>query len=486
MSSVNPALSVSSAQGATLPGVAAAPASHAAAAPDRLAALPPRTRMILTAPVASTLLKLAAPNIAVMMVQAIMSAVDAFYLGWLGADALAGVALVYPLIMLMTTMSAGGLGGGISSSVARALGRRDPAGAEALATHALVIMLVFAALFTAGPLLGGRLLYTAMGGSGGALDAALTYSNIVFAGASVVWLLNCLASILRGSGQMMVPSAVLIGGEVVHVLLAPCLIFGFGPLPALGVQGAAIALTSTLALRALLLAAYLLSGRSAVTPRLRGIRLSGAAFWEILRVGIPGVVNTILTNGNIMLLTSLVGGFGTASLAGYGLGARLEYLQIPLVFGLGAALVTMVGMNVGAGQAARAKRIAWVGSCMAAGLTGGIGLAAALVPWLWLGTFTTDPAVLEAGTTYLRIVGPFYGLFGLGLALYFSSQGAGRLFWPLVGGTARLLVAAGGGWVAVHLLGWGLAGIFVATALGMLAIGSIVGVAVYRTAWGRT
>lgn len=440
--------------------------------------------MILTGPVAPTLLKLAAPNIAVMLVQAVMSAVDAFYLGWLGADALAGVALVYPLIMLMMTMSAGGLGGGISSAVARALGRRDPAAADTLATHALVISAGFAALFTVAPLLGGRLLYSAMGGTGGALDAALQYSNIIFAGAAIIWLINGLASILRGSGQMLVPSVVLIGGEVVHIGLAPCLIFGWGPFPALGVQGAAIAFISTLGLRALILVAYMASGRSLVTPRLRGFQMTAASSWEILRVGVPGVANTILTNGNIMLLTSLVGVFGTASLAGYGLGARLEYLQIPLVFGLGAALVTMVGMNVGAGQIARAKRIAWVGAIMSAGLTGGIGLIAAIFPWLWLGMFTTDAAVLEAGTAYLRIVGPTYAFFGLGLSLYFSSQGAGRLLWPLVGGTARVIVAAGGGWLAVHMLGSGLAGIFVATALGIVALGGIVGVAVRSAHWG--
>jgi putative MATE family efflux protein len=444
----------------------------------------PRTRMILTAPVLPTLLKLAAPNVAVMLVQAVMSAVDAFYLGWLGADALAGVALVFPLIMLMTTMSAGGLGGGISSAVARALGRRDQASADLLATHALVISAGFAVLFTAGPLLGGHLLYRAMGGTGGALDAALQYSNVVFAGAVCVWMINALASILRGSGQMMVPSVVLIGGEVVHVALAPCLIFGWGPFPALGVQGAAIALVATLLLRMLVLVCYMVSGRGTVTPRLRGVRLTAASFWEILRVGIPGVANTILTNGNIMLLTALVGTFGTSALAGYGLGARLEYLQIPLVFGLGAALVTMVGMNVGAGQIARAKQIAFVGAGLAAGLTGSIGLTAAVFPTLWLGLFTTDADVLAAGTAYLQLVGPTYAFFGLGLSLYFASQGAGRLLWPLAGGSVRVLVAAGGAWVAVQLLGWGLDGIFLATALGIVALGGIVGLAVRRAQWG--
>lgn len=441
--------------------------------------------MILTGSVVPTLLKLAAPNIVVMLVQALMSIVDAFYLGWLGSDALAGVALVFPLIMLMTTMSGGGLGGAISSAVARALGRRQTAEAESLAFHAVVMTLGFAAVFTVGPLLGGRALYSAMGGTGAALDAALEYSNIVFLGAAAIWLLNTFASILRGSGQMLVPALIVIGGEIVHIGLAPLLIFGLGPIPALGVTGAGIALVSTLVLRVLVLLAYMVSGRSLVTLRLRGIPLRAAAFWEILRVGIPGVANTLLMNVYIMALTGLVGTFGTAALAGYGLGARLEYLLIPLVFGFGGALVPMVGTNVGAGQHARALRIAWVGAGLASAVTGSIGLVAALAPHLWLGLFTTDPNILAAGTTYLRLVGPMYVFFGLGLSLYFSSQGAGRLTWPLVGGVLRLVVAAGGGWVAMHWLDTGLSGVFVATAIALAVYGIVVGGAIVLGAWGR-
>jgi Na+-driven multidrug efflux pump len=284
---------------------------------------------------------------------------------------------------------------------------------------------------------------------------------------------------------MLVPSLIVIGGEVVHIGLAPLLIFGLGPVPALGVQGAAIALVSTLVLRVLVLLAYMVSGRSLVTLRLWGIPLRTAAFWEILRVGIPGVANTVLTNVYIMVLTGLVGTFGTAALAGYGLGARLEYLIIPLVFGFGGALVPMVGTNVGAGQHARALRIAWVGAALASAVTGTIGLVGALAPHVWLGLFTTDPDILAVGSAYLRLVGPMYVFFGLGLSLYFSSQGAGRLTWPLVGGVLRLVLAAGGGWIAIHWLGTGLTGMFVATAVALAFYGIVVGGAILLGAWGR-
>ena len=202
-------------------------------------------------------------------------------------------------------------------------------------------------------------------------------------------------------------------------------------------------------------------------------------------MGAPGALNTIQTNLTVVLLTGFVGSFGTYALAGYGVGARLEYLQIPLVFGFGSALVAMVGTNIGAGNLARAERVAWVGAALAAGVTAAIGLVVALAPQLWIGLFTTEPAVVAAGTAYLRTVGPFYGFFGLGLALYFASQGAGRLLWPLVAGFLRMTVAAVGAWLVVHVFGGGLTAVFGVMALALVFFGSTVAVAVYRGAWRR-
>jgi putative MATE family efflux protein len=442
------------------------------AAPVSVAgSVPARTRLLLEAPILPTLLRLAAPNIVVVVVQSLSAALDAFFVGRLGADALAGVSLVFPAWMLMVTMSAGGIGGGIASAVARALGagRRDDA--DALVAHAVAIGLGMSIVFTAGLLWGGPALYRAMGGTGDSLAAALAYSNVIFAGAVAVWLVNTLASVLRGSGEMRFPAVVVVAGEALHLALAPALIFGLGPLPALGVTGAALALVTSYILRALVLAAHVLGRRSAVALPLGALRLRGALFWEILRVGLPGSANTVLTNLNVMAVTALVGSFGTFALAGYGVAARLEYLQIPLVFGLGTALVTMVGTNVGAGELARARRVAWVGAGLAATVTGSVGLVFALLPQVWMGIFSAQPEVLAAGESYLRIVGPTYGFFGLGLALYFAAQGAGQLLWPLVAGVGRLLVAVGGGWVAVTWLGGELSAIFVAIALSFVLFG---------------
>src|SRR5262245_61429619 len=156
-------------------------------------ALDPRTKALIEAPIAATLLRLAIPNMVTTLVQASTGLIEAYFIGMLGTDALAGVALVFPGVMLMQMMSAGAMGGGVSSAIARALGSRRHADADAIVLHALVIALGFAAVFSFAVLLSGPWLYSALGGRGASLEAALTYSNIVFGGVVLIWLFNTLA-----------------------------------------------------------------------------------------------------------------------------------------------------------------------------------------------------------------------------------------------------------------------------------------------------
>src|SRR5438477_2209591 len=442
----------------------------------------PRTRVLIEAPIAPTLLRLALPNMLVMLAQAAAGLVETYCIGKLGTDALAGVALVFPVVMLMQMMSAGAMGGGIASSIARALGAGRRADANALALHALVIALGLGAVFTIGMLGGGRWLYQAMGGNGRALEAALTYSNCVSAGAVLICLVNSLASVIRGTGNMALPAAVTCVGVALLVPLSPALIFGWGSFPALGIAGGAVALVSYYALGSLSLGAYLWSGRSVVRPSLRTVRFRWPLFRDILRVGALAALVTVATNLTIMIGTALAGEFGPAAIAGYGTGARLEYLLVPLVFGLGGPLVAMVGTSIGAGQRERALRTAWIGAAMAMVLTEAIGLCAAAFPMAWLSLFDTNPEMLDAGARYLRVVGPFYGMLGLALALYFASQGAGRLLWPLIANLTRLAIAALAGTLALRWSG-NLSHAFLAQSLALAAFGLINAAAVAGGAW---
>ena len=387
-----------------------------------------------------------------MLAQAASGLIETWFIGKLGTDALAGMALVFPVVMLMQMMSAGAMGGGIASAIARALGARRKADADALVLHAIVIGLFFSLVFTAALLVGGRWLYGWMGGTGASLDAAMTYSNAVFAGASLIWLTNCLAAAVRGTGNMAVPAIVTLAGVVLLVPLSPLLIFGWGPVPAFGVLGGALALLIYFGGCSVALAWYLWSPRSLLRPLWSGVQWRWPLFRDILRVGLVAAVSTVATNVTIACCTALVGRFGPAAIAGYGTGARLEYLLVPLVFGLGGPLVAMVGTCIGAGERERALRATWIGAGIATALAEAVGLAAAAFPYPWLRLFDSDPAMLEAGATYLRVVGPTYGFFGLGLLLYFASQGAGRLQWPVLGNVVRLLVGAAGGWLVLQ---WG-------------------------------
>ncbi|WP_326540085.1 MATE family efflux transporter [Pseudorhodoferax sp.] len=449
------------------------------------AAVPGRTQQLLQAPLLPTLLRLAAPNVIGLFAMTVQIGYDGFILGRLGHEALAGVALVLPLSMLMVQMSAGGIGGATTAAVARALGAGRAADAGQLARHALLVALAMAALFMLALLGFGRPVYTAMGGRGGALDAALAYSNAMFGGALAIWAVNVLAGIVRGGGNMVLPSLAMLGATLAHLLLCPALVFGWGPVPALGVAGAALSTLTVNAVSALVLLAALLRADTAVPLRARRWRVERAAFAGILRVGLPASLSPVISNGSIAAATAVVGSYGTVALAGYGVASRLEYILVPIAFGFGTALTTLVATNMGAGQTARALRAAWLGGALVAAITGAIGLAVALAPGLWMDMFTADAQVRAQGALYLRIVGASYGLFGLGLALFFASQGAGRMLWPLVGSLARLSVVAVGGWICVGWLQAPASAFYTVVAASLALYAAIIAAAIRFGGWTR-
>jgi len=444
----------------------------------------PRTWRLLHGPVLPTLLSLAWPNVLVMLAQASTGLIETWWVSRLGTDALAGMALVFPGFMMMSMLSGGAVGGGISSAVARALGGGRHGDANALVLHALLINLALGLATSALFLAFGRPIYRVMGGEGASLEAALRYSNVVFAGNVLLWVMNALASVIRGTGNMLVPSLAVCTGVVLLVPLSPVLIFGFGPLPALGIAGGGAAVVLTTALTLAVLAWYVLSGRCVV--RLRSAHLRWRFIADILRVGAVGAVSTLQTTLTVALTTALVGAAGGPdAVAGYGTGARLEYLLIPLVFGLGAPMVALVGTNIGAGQKRRALRIALTGGALAFVAAETVGVAAAIWPDAWLRLFGDNPRMLATGAAYLRTVGPVYGFFGLGLSLYFASQGAGRLAWPLLAGFVRLAIAVGGGWAVFAATG-SLAWTFAMLSLALVVYGTALATAISLGVWFRS
>lgn len=443
-----------------------------------------RQGAMLDGPILPTLLKLALPTVVVLVVQTLVGVAETYFVSFLGTEAVAGVSLVFPIFMLMQMMSNGGIGGGVASSVARAIGAGKAAEAEALVLSALVLAVVFGIIFAGAEWLFGETVYRLLGGQAGALGAALDYGHTVFLGAVFVWIVSLLAAALRGAGNTLAPAAVILLGVIVLLPLSPALIFGWGPFPRLGVAGAGIAVVVYYLVGAVILIAYLRSAKSSLRLPFDLRLVTWRRLGDILRVGALSAFGTIQSNLTVVLITGAVGLFGTDAIAGYGIASRLDYLQIPLLFALGSAALTMVGVNIGAGRIKRAERIAWVAALFAAGVTELLGLLVTVFPHAWLGLFSTNPEVLAAGSIYFRVVAPFYGLTGLGMLLYFAGQGAGRVVWPVLGGAVRLLIAAGLGWIVVAHLGGGLRELFIAVAAGSIVSAVIVASALWLRGWG--
>jgi len=426
---------------------------------------------LLEGPIASTLLRIAWPVLVVLALQTFVGVAETYFVSFLGTSALAGVAVVFPLFMLMTMMSNGGIGGGVSSAIARALGAGRRHDADALVMHALVIAVAFGFVFTAAAWIGGPALFRSLGADGDTLAKAVLYSNVVFAAAIPGWIANLLASALRGAGNVRVPALVTAVGSLVTLALSPLLVLGWGFVPGLGVAGAGVAMIIFNIGAAAALAIFMRSTRTPV--RLRAARLERRLFADILKVGLLSAVGTIVSNLTVVVATGLVSTFGRDALAGYGLASRLDYLLIPLLFALGTASVTMVGTNIGAGQFERARKIAWTAALISAALTGTIGFVAALFPEAWIHVFSREPDVVRVGADYLVRVGPFYALTGLGMALYFASQGAGRVVWPFSAGVVRLALVALVGWYWVNAHHGPLTGLFWIVAASQLLFGAI-------------
>jgi putative MATE family efflux protein len=444
--------------------------------------IPPRNPL-LDGPILSTLLKLAAPNVVALTAGTCVAIAETSYIGRLGVEPLAAMALVFPFVILMMTMSGGAMGGGVASAIARALGAGDAERASALAVHALMIGLCFGLMFMAGMLAFGPWLLAALGGQGRVLGEAIGYSQIFFAGAVIPWIMNTLAALIRGTGNMRLPSAIILNSALFQILLGGILGLGLGPVPQFGMRGVAAGTLIAFSIGLSILAWYLLSGRSRVKLDFRGFRFQRVVFSDILRVGAVACFSPLQVVLTVTIFTHLLANFGTEVLAGYGIGARLEFMLTSLAFAVGIASVPMIGMAIGAGRIARARRIAWTAGGVSFAAVGILGSFFAIFPDIWVNIFTDNAAVRSASRQYLSIAAPFLAFVGLSISLYFSSQGAAKVLGPVLAQTARLIfVVACGGW----LISQGATGphFFWLAAASMILLGVLAAVAVKFTNWG--
>jgi Na+-driven multidrug efflux pump len=345
----------------------------------------------------------------------------------LRATSMAGILTI---VILTMTMSGGAMGGGVASAVARALGAGDVDRASALAAHALLIGICFGLTFMLGMLIFGPAVLRLLGGRGNVLSNATGYAQIFFGGAVLPWLMNTMAGILRGTGNMKLPSLMILSSAVCQIILGGTLGLGLGPIPQFGMRGVASGSLIAYLISIAVMAWYLFSGRARVIPTIRGLRVQRAMFADILKVGVVSCFSPLQSVLSISIFTHMLAGFGTAVLAGYGIGARLEFMLTSVAFAFGIASVPMIGMAIGAERIARARRIAWTAGFVSFVAVGAIGTLIAVFPDLWVNIFTGDPGVRAASRQYLSTAAPMYAFIGLAMSMYFSSQGAAKVLGP--------------------------------------------------------
>jgi putative MATE family efflux protein len=443
----------------------------------------PAKNALLDGPILPTLLWLAWPNIMAFSAATCVVIAETSYIGRLGVESLAAIALVFPCVMLTMTMSGGAMGGGVASAIARAIGAGDKDRASTLASHALLIGVCFGLVFMLGMLIFGRGLLGLLGGRGNVLEQAVAYMHIFFGGAVLPWLMQTMAGVLRGTGNMKLPSLLMFSSAVCQIVLGGTLGLGLGPIPAFGMRGVAAGSLTAYFISVAVMGWYLFSGRARVVPKIRGLRIQGSMLFDILKVGAISCFSPLQSVLTISIFTHMLAGFGTEILAGYGIGARLEYLLTSVSFSFGIASVPMIGMAVGAHRIARARRIAWTAGTVSFVAVGAIATLIAIFPDIWVSIFTSDAGVIAASRQYLATAAPMYAFIGLASSMYFSSQGAAKVLGPVLAQTARLVfISAGGWWLSTHHAS--AANFFVLAAASMGVLGGLSCASVILTKWG--
>ncbi len=442
----------------------------------------PAANPLLDGPILRTLLSLAWPNAIAFSAGTLVAIAETSYIGWLGVEALAAMALVFPCVMLTMSMSGAAMGGGVASAIARALGAGDRDRAESLATHALLIAVFFGLVFMLGMLAGGPRLLELLGGRGNVLAQAIAYSQVYFGGAILTWLLNIMAGILRGAGNMKLPSLMIVNSAICQIILGGTLGLGLGPIPQFGMPGVAAGTLIAFSINIAIMGWYLASGRGRIVPRLRGFRMQGTLFADILKVGAIACLSPLQNALTGLIFAHMLAVFGTAVLAASGIGARLEYVLATVAFSIGIGSVPMIGVAVGAGRIARARRVAWTTGFVAIVVVGVLACGVAIFPDPWVNLFTDDAAAYAASRQFLRTVAPFYAFVGLASAMYFSSQGAGNVLGPVLAQTARLLFIILGGWYLTSQAATA-ERFFSLTAASMMLLGLLSCAAVAFTCW---
>jgi putative MATE family efflux protein len=442
-----------------------------------------RTLFLLSASPLSILYRIALPNVAGIAMMTVVTFFDAWFVGQLGTEALASLALIFPFQALMQMMAGGAIGGGITSAIARATGRGEQDFAKRIAFNGLFLgagmSFIYTVIFCVFP----EYTLGLLRAPSEIIGDAIKYAKVGFGGAIFTWAFFVLSSTLRGVGDTSTPAKVILVTGCLQIVISGFLTLGILPGFDLGFVGPAASLVICHLLASLYLLTKIIRTKSLFTRE--NCVLDWCSFATILKVGGLGLINSVTIALTVVVVTNFVGRFGVGALAGYGLGSRLELMLIPISFGVGAALTAAVGTNIGANQYQRAKLIAKTGAFVTFVTIGIFGLLVSFMPWIWIDLFIDFDNSFLFASTYLTIVGPFYGFFAGGMTLYFASQGTGTMIFPVLVNVVRLFVVliTCGATLTLQLdIQW----LFIGISLGLLVTGTGQFLCLYSSPWNKT
>ena len=440
---------------------------------------------LLSAPIGSLVFKLAIPNMVTMSMWVITFIIEGWYIGQLGVVPLAGLALGFPMLFLLLMLSAGTIGGAITGLVAQKIGANDIKAAEEIALSGLILTICLGIISAIIFLIFGEIIYSSLGAKNEVLEEVLRYSNVLFFGSFSIWIANGMAGVVRATGNMFIASLFLGLGSLVQIILGAVFIFGIGPIKSMGISGSSLSIVIGNGVAAICLLFFLLFKCETLKLTVSVRLVNFQSIISIVKLGSLASINAFCTWGSVVVITSYMTNFGVQTLAGYGIGARLEFLIIPVVFGFGAASTALIGMNIGANNLKRALNIGWVATLYSGLAAGVIGFGAYFYPSFWSNSFTSDQSAQAVCNVYLEIVGPFYIFFASGLCLYFASQGAGKVLWPAIAAIIRFLIVLIGSIYVSRNSTVSIDDYFSIISLAFFVQALITATAIYFGAWNR-
>jgi putative MATE family efflux protein len=422
---------------------------------------------------------LAIPMVLEMGMESVFAVVDAFFVAKLGADAVATVGLTEAVLTLVFAIAIG-LSMGATALVARRVGEGDREAAAVTAVQVYALGLAVSLTVAVVGFLAAPDILRLMGASPSVVAGGADYTRILLAGSPTVLLLFLGNAVFRGAGDAAIAMRVLWFANLINIVLDPCLIFGWGPFPELGLAGAAVATTIGRGAGCVYQVVVLVRHGGRVAIRRRHLRLDRAVLARLVKVSIGGIGQYLVATASWVFLVRVIAVFGSVALAGYTLAVRVIIFTVLPSWGLTNAAATLVGQNLGAGQPERAERSVWLTARVNVVFMGAVALLFLLLPEALIGIFTDQPEVVAVGVSCLRWVASCYLVFAYGLVMIQAFNGAGDTTTPTILNLLcywvwQLPVA----WLLAVPLGLGPTGVFVAIASSEILLG-ICGIVLFR------